>query len=222
VPVAIIAAMVIAMAPRQRAAAANTAGGAAQHRWWPDWRDPLMWRIAIMLGTVSASYFGANTFIPDYLKSTGQSEWISASLSGLSLGQLPASALLLAFAGRFERNVWAYVVIGGLALLSTAGIVFTSGPWMVAFATLEGFCSASGLILLLALPPLLSEADEVHRVTAAMFTISYTCAVIVPVISGALWDLSGAGGLAFLPIALCNIGLAVLAPAVGRIPRPQA
>ena len=222
VPVAIIAAAAIAMAPRQDAAKANAKDPVARQSWWPDWSDPLMWRIGIMLGSVSSAYFGANTFIPDYLKDTGQSEWISAALSGLSLGQLPASALLLAFAGRFERKIWPYVIIGGLALLSTAGIVFTSGPWLVAFSTLEGFCSAGGLILLLALPPFLSAPDDVHRVTAAMFTISYSCAVIIPVISGALWDLSGIGSLAFVPIALCNIGLVALAPAVGRIRRTES
>jgi CP family cyanate transporter-like MFS transporter len=100
--------------------------------------------------------------------------------------------------------------------------VFASGPWVVAFATLEGFCGAGGLILLLALPPRLSEPDDVHRVTAAMFTISYTCAVVIPVISGALWDLSGIGALAFLPIALCNVALAALAPAVSQIGRAHS
>ena len=31
----------------------------------------------------------------------------------------------------------------------------------------------------------------VHRVTAGMFTISYSCAVIVPIIAGVLWDTTG-------------------------------
>jgi CP family cyanate transporter-like MFS transporter len=52
-----------------------------------------------------------------------------------------------------------------------------------------------------------------------MFTISYSCAVIMPIISGALWDVSGIGSLAFLPIAICNIGLAALAPTIGRVGR---
>ena len=52
-----------------------------------------------------------------------------------------------------------------------------------------------------------------------MFTISYSCAVIVPVISGALWDLSGIPALAFLPIALCGILLIVLAPAINHVRR---
>ena len=56
-----------------------------------------------------------------------------------------------------------------------------------------------------------------HRVTAAMFTISYSCAVIVPVISGILWDLSGIAAFAFLPIVLCGILLVILAPAINHV-----
>jgi CP family cyanate transporter-like MFS transporter len=52
-----------------------------------------------------------------------------------------------------------------------------------------------------------------------MFTISYTCAVIVPVISGLSWDLSGIPAMAFLPITLCGFLLAILAPAINHIPR---
>ena len=50
-----------------------------------------------MLGTVNAMYFTTNAFLPDYLTSHGQGEWISAALTGLNIGQLPASALLLGF-----------------------------------------------------------------------------------------------------------------------------
>jgi CP family cyanate transporter-like MFS transporter len=75
------------------------------------------------------------------------------------------------------------------------------------------------LILVLALPPLLSPPDDVHRVTAAMFTISYSCAVVVPVISGLAWDLTGIAITAFLPIALCGIVLVIVAPAINHVPR---
>jgi CP family cyanate transporter-like MFS transporter len=86
-------------------------------------------------------------------------------------------------------------------------------------AAVTGFAAAGTLILVLALPPLLSPPDDVHRVTAAMFTISYSCAVIVPVISGMLWDMSGMAGMAFLPIAVCGILLVILAPAINHVPR---
>ena len=170
-----------------------------------------------MLGTINATYFATNAFLPDYLRSNGQSEWISAALSGLNAGQLPASFLLLAVAGRLERKAWPYVVCGLLCVIATAGIVFGSGAWVVAAATVQGFAAAAILILVLALPPLLSPPDDVHRVTAAMFTISYSCAVIVPVISGMAWDLSGIASLAFLPIGLCGILLVILAPAINHV-----
>ena len=80
-----------------------------------------------MLGTVNASYFATNAFLPDYLRSNGQGEWISAALTGLNIGQLPASFILLAVAGRLERKAWPYVVCGMLCLLATGGIVFGSG-----------------------------------------------------------------------------------------------
>ena len=213
-PVAVIAVLVLALAPR----AASTNGSAAvRRRWWPDWHSTLIWRLGIMLGTINATYFATNAFLPDYLRSNGQSEWIGAGLTGLNIGQLPASFLLLAVAGRLERKAWPYVGCGLLCLLATLGIVFGSGAWIVVAATLQGFAAAAILILVLALPPLLSPPDDVHRVTAAMFTISYSCAVIVPVVSGILWDLSGIAALAFLPIALCGIVLVILAPAINHV-----
>ena len=215
VPVAIIAVMVILLAPP------STTNGSTlkRRRWWPDWSNALIWRLGIMLGTINAIYYATNAFIPDYMRSSGQSEWISAALTGLNTGQLPASFLLLAIASRLERKVWPYVVSGLLCVIATGGIVFGSGAWVVAAATLQGFAAAAILILVLALPPLLSPPDDVHRVTAAMFTISYTCAVIVPVVSGLAWDLTGIASSAFLPIALCGIMLVILAPAINHIPR---
>ncbi len=213
-PVAIIAVIVLMLAPTSA-----IDRSAPQRRWWPDWRNALVWRLGLMLGTINATYFATNAFVPDYLRSTGQSEWIGATLSGLNAGQLPASFLLLAFAGYLERKAWPYIACGLLCVIATVGIVFGTGAWVVAAATLQGFAASAILILVLALPPLLSQPDDVHRVTAAMFTISYTCAVIVPVISGLAWDLTGIAKTAFLPIALCGILLVILAPAINHVPR---
>ncbi|MBI4366017.1 MAG: MFS transporter, partial [Deltaproteobacteria bacterium] len=107
VPVAVIALVVMVMAPRL---GPTNASAGLRRRWWPDWSNALVWRLGIMLGTVNATYFATNAFLPDYLRSNGQSEWISAALTGLNVGQLPASFLLLAVAGRLERKAWPYVV----------------------------------------------------------------------------------------------------------------
>jgi CP family cyanate transporter-like MFS transporter len=215
VPVAVIAVLVMLLAPNE----AHTNGAATRRRWWPNWRNSLIWRLGIMLGTVNATYFATNAFLPDYLRSIGQGEWISAALSGLNIGQLPASFLLLAFASRLEGKAWPYVICGALQVLAAVGIVFGSGVWIVAAATLQGFAAAAILVLVLALPPLLSPPDDVHRVTAAMFTISYSCAVIVPILSGMTWDVSGIASSAFIPIGLCGILLVILAPAINHVPR---
>ncbi len=219
VPVGIVALLVLVLAPKS---AATNGSATARRRWWPDWRDALIWRLGIILGTINATYFATNAFLPDYLRSNGQGEWISAALAGLNAGQIPASFLLLAIAGRLERKAWPYVACGSLCLLATGGIVFGGGLWIVVAATIQGFAAAAILILVLALPPLLSPPEDVHRVTAAMFTISYSGAVIVPVISGIAWDLSGMASLAFVPIAACGILLVILAPAINHVRPPGA
>ncbi|HKS86009.1 MAG TPA: MFS transporter [Pseudolabrys sp.] len=215
VPVAVIAVLVMLLAPRPQSTEQTQTG----RRWWPDWNNSLIWRLGIMLGSVNAIYFSVNAFIPDYLRSHGDAQWTSAALSALNIGQLPASAILLAAAGRLERRTWPYIICGLFFIAATAAIVFGSGPLVVAGAALQGFSCAFILILVLALPPLLSPPDDVHRVTAAMFTISYTCAVAVPIVSGFAWDMSGIAAMAFLPIVVCGLGPIVLAPAINHIPR---
>jgi CP family cyanate transporter-like MFS transporter len=51
-----------------------------------------------------------------------------------------------------------------------------------------------------------------------MFTISYTIAVLTPIVSGLAWDLSGMPATAFLPIGLITLLLIVLAPKIS-VPR---
>ncbi len=47
-PVAIIAMLVMSLAPRQDSANGSLS---TRRRWWPDWNSALIWRLGIMLGT---------------------------------------------------------------------------------------------------------------------------------------------------------------------------
>src|SRR5262249_9029808 len=192
---ALLALAVAAFAPRGQARVENAA--AAGSRWWPDWRDPTIWRLGLMMGSITSMYFSANGFIPDYLNHQGRPDLIGGALTALNLGQLPASFLLLAVATRVERRAWPYVACAVLCLAGVLGIVLASGWWIIAAAGLLGFAAAAALVLLLALPPLLSAPNDIHRLSAAMFTLGYGCAVIVPIISGLAWDLSERPALAF-------------------------
>ena len=62
---------------------------------------------------------------------------------------------------------------------------------------------------------------DVHRTAAGMFTISYTLAVIIPTLSGALWDASGIPWMAFVPLAVCAVSLTSLGVVLSRH-RPAA
>ena len=204
VPLVVIAIVVLALAPRQY----DADGAAVPRRWWPDWRNGLIWRLGLMLGSINSIYFATNAFLPDYLHALGRDDLITAALTALNLGQLPASLLLLAIADRLQRRAWPYVVASVLCLIGFAGIFTGSGVWIVTGCTLLGFSAAGILVLMFALPPMLSEPDDVHRTMAAMLTISYTCAVIVPIISGYAWDMTHIPAVAFVPIALCTFVLA--------------
>ena len=207
-PCVAIALVIAALAPKPP----QSNPAAAPTRWWPNWGSGLIWRLGLMLGSVNATYFATNAFIPDYLHAEHLEHYVSPALIALNLGQIPASILLLLVAGRLERRAWPYVACGILSLAAIAAIAFGNGPLIVAGAALLGFAASAVLVLMLALPPLLSAPGDVHRISAAMFTISYSCAVATPVLSGYLWDKSAVPAMAFLPIGLCTLLLIGLAP----------
>jgi CP family cyanate transporter-like MFS transporter len=188
-------------------------------RWWPNWHDPLLWKLGLTFGTVNAMYFAANAFLPDYLTTLNRADLISGALTAVNFGQLPASLLMLAFADRLQGKIWPFGTMGVAALLSVIGLATTSDFLLLASAAVLGFCCAGVLVLALALPPLLYRPEDVARVSAAMFTLSYGCAVVVPIISGVLWDLSGIPALAFLPIGLCALLLIAWTPTFKFTPR---
>jgi CP family cyanate transporter-like MFS transporter len=144
---------------------------------------------------------------------------VGFALTALNMSQLPASLLMLPLADRVALRRWPYVTVGLLNLASIVGMMTMPGFWIVFWAGLLGFANAVGLILLLAVPPHLSRPDDVHRMAAAMFTISYPCAVAISVIGGLAWDASAIPLLAFVPIGICAVGLAALPLTIEFTPR---
>jgi hypothetical protein len=73
-----------------------------------------------------------------------------------------------------------------------------------------GFFNAFGLVLTVALPPLLVENRDVHRLSAGMFAVGYGYSFLLPLLGGAAWDLSRIPATAFLP-AFAGAATTVLA-----------
>lgn len=209
VPVVVAVLLFLAIAPRDRQNP-DDAFGTGARRWWPDWKNPLLWLLSLTFGSNNALYYAVNAFLPDYLNSRGQGQLIGAALGWLNGAQLVASFILLVAAERLQGRTWPYLVFGLLPLGGVLGIVFGSGLWIVAAATVVGFSLAVTFVMTFALPPLLSPPDQVHRMAGGMFTISYSIAVIVPVLCGALWDLTGVPWTVFIPVALCGVALTTL------------
>ena len=199
-----------------------TVNGVPPQRWWPDWNSGLLWRLGLLLGGANASYFTTNHFLPDYLNQTGHDDLIGPALVVLNVGQLPVSLLLLWLAGQFERRSSAYLLLGAVTLMGALGIMLGNGPIILASAGLIGVSTASVLILVLALPALLSRYEDVPRMAAGMFTISYSCAVIVPIISGIAWDLTDMPAMAFVPMAIIALMMVGIAPMLGLTSRTEA
>ena len=193
-----------------------------QRRWWPDWHDPLIWRLGLILGSVNATYFVTNAFLPDLMIAAGRPDLVSSALTAINVGQLPASFLMLPLAERLVKQPWSYASTGLLATLCVVAMLVTRGYWIVFWAGLLGFTGAVTLILALALPSILSAADDVHRTTAGMFTISYSCAMVLSVIVGWLWDVTHLPLVGFAPIALCGLVIAALASTVRRVDERSA
>jgi CP family cyanate transporter-like MFS transporter len=203
-----VAALLYALAaPRPRTADAAVQSTPA--RWWPDWNSPILWLLGITLGVNNALFFAVNAFVPDYLTSIGRGGMIGTTLAWLNGSQLVGSFIMLAMAERLQRGSLPFVIFGPVTVLGLLGIVFCDGIWIVVSAAAAGFGAAVTFIVTFGLPAILSPPGEVHRMAGGMFAISYTIAVIVPILCGAFWDLTGLPWTAFLPMALCAVGLTI-------------
>jgi hypothetical protein len=178
----------------------------------PDWRSGRMWRLGMFQSSASMVYFGANTFIPDYLHATGQADLVGPALASLNGLQVPASVVIgLVPLGILARPVTSYAV--GAAILASLVVVLTSpGLPLVLAAGVFGFCAAYILVMSFALPALLAEPAEVARLSAGTFAISYSTAFVVTLVAGAVWDATRVEASAFLPALAGSAIVAVLGP----------
>lgn len=204
IPVALTAAALALLTGHER-----REPGSQPLRWWPDWKSGLTWRLGLIFGCASISYFGSNAFIPDYLKSAHHAALIGPALTSLNLCQLPASLLVATLPGRLVARRWP-IFMAGLLMLAAVSSFAAVGLWLVAGAGLLGFASGLIFVLCLSLPPILAEAHDVHRLSAAMFTITYTCSFLGSLVGGAVWDLTRVPLTAFVPVMAAGVATTIL------------
>ena len=202
------------LSPKTDSQSVNSAVGG---RWWPDWKNPTVWLLGLTFGSNNSAFFSTNAFLGDFLAANGKPELLGPALGWLNGAQILTPIILLLTAERMQRQAWPFLIFGPLLLFSFLGLMFIpSTLWIIITSAMIGFTTAITLIATLALPPLLSAPADVPRTAAGMFTISYTIAIIIPTISGALWDATGVPWTAFVPLCFCAVVLTVLGTVVAR------
>ena len=200
-------------------AGAGPSRGRRSSRLVPDFRDPVTWRLGLTQAGTSIAYFGANAFIPDYLHALHASHQIAPALGWLNAGQIPASLAVGLFPALFVGRPRA-VQAGALGTLLGLAMFFTPWPWCrMAGAALIGFASSIAFVVNWVFPPLLAKTpDDIHRMTAGMFTIGYGLAFVMPLLGGIAWDRTGIPAISLMPVAIGAI-LLLLGPAGLVIPK---
>jgi CP family cyanate transporter-like MFS transporter len=179
--------------------------------WWPDFKNPAVWLLGLTLGSNNSPYFATSAFLGDYLGSKGEADLLGPALSWLNGAQLAALVILFAVSGRVQQRAWPFLVFGPLLLAGFLILMLTSSGFaIIAASALIGLATAMTFTPLMTLVPVLSAAPDLPRTAAGMFTIGYTCAIVIPTLCGALWDLTGKPWTAFVPVCLCAVALTAL------------
>jgi MFS transporter, CP family, cyanate transporter len=188
-------------------------------RWWPSWREGPAVRIGLVMGMASAVYFGTNAYIPDFLDQTGRHSLITPTLFVLNASQL-LTAPAVALRQKLLTGRVGFIGSAALMAIGQLGIVLTPGPGVIIWAFVLGFAAALAFIVALTLPPRLAAAGDVHRMSAAIFTVQYGTAFVLPLIAGTLWDVTGVAALAFAPGVAATVAMAWLTLSMRLEPAP--
>lgn len=220
-PPALIALVFFLLSPHSgtRKTGSSSSASVFGGSWWPEWNKPLVWLLGFAFGTNSAPFFVANAFLGDYLASQGQAYLLGSVLSALNGAQIVGLFVLIAMSRRLQRRAWPFLLFGPAMLLAFVGLIFVSSPLgIIICAVLIGLTTSITMTAVLALPPLLAAPADVSRTAAGMLTIAYTCAIVIPTLCGALWDLSGKSWTTFVLPCICCVGLTITGAIVARYP----
>jgi len=211
IPVAITAALLGAV--RDPGDGAPPALGA----WLPDFRDRRVWLLGTFQSAASLTYFGANTFLPDFLHARGQADLVGPCLAALNIGQLPASFAVGLIPMRILGKRAASLLVAVLIVAALAGVLAVGGALTVVAAALLGFTGAYVLTLSFALPAIFAPPGEIARLAGGTFTLGYTFSFVTTLLSGIVWDATHAASAAFLPMLAAAAIVAVLGPRLGAL-----
>lgn len=178
--------------------------------WLPNWRSKDVWVLGFVLGGISTLYFGTNAYTPSLLHARGQDHLITPALVSLNASQLASSALIMLRPQWFVGKKQPLMIMTLCAVAGMLGVVLSISWGTVVWAGVVGIATSFVMILCLALPPVLADAERTASLAAGMFTIGYVCSFLVPLAGGAAWDITGSPFIAFALLAAFSGTTAIL------------
>jgi CP family cyanate transporter-like MFS transporter len=191
-------------------------------RWFPNFRDARMWQLGAFQAAASLTYFGANTFTPDYLHAMGQPQLIAACLAALNVGQLPASIAVGMLPMRTLRNPITLFIVTALMVAGLFGFLYGDAFMKIAASAMFGIFAAYILTMSFTLPAIIAPHGEVARLSAGTFTLGYSFSFLATLLSGVLWDQTHIPATAFAPILAAAVIVVITGPRLAAIPPAAA
>ena len=208
VPALGIAALILLLGERAKP------GGAAPIS--PNWSDSRTWELGLWLAGSIAVFFSINAYMDTTLAARGNGTWLGPLIVAYN-----ATSLLASLAMLWWKTAWlghrAPIVIAGIAsAVGMLGFGFVPGPVGYAGALVAGFAASLQLILIMSLPPVVTEETNVARLTAGITLVGYLLAFVLPLLGGLLSDTIGGIAMVFIPTAVFILVLAGLGRKDGR------
>jgi CP family cyanate transporter-like MFS transporter len=181
---------VIAFLPRQREDTSSSTQ-VDEKSWMPDWKNPFLWRIGLMLAASASLFFGTNAYLGSLLEERAELNKLEAAFFWFNVAQVAASLLMLVMINHWVARRQPLIASTLLSLAGMLGLLMTSGWLSIAFAFFLSFWAGVLLILLVALPPQLLPGRQAGRLAAGAFTLAYGLSFLIPLLGGRLADWTG-------------------------------
>lgn len=209
---ALVVALLVVLRGRITAAGADEAS--VNGAWSPRWREARVWKFGVILAASSAGFFGTNAYLGSILAERGEAHLLDSTLFLFNAAQVVGSLLMVAL-GRWlvGRPGPVLAIAAGLPLCLLVSAL-SHGFLFVGAIVLVGLATCVQLILMVSLVPQITSEQEAGPLAAGMFTVGYLLGFVVPLLGGAIADLTGHAAAAWWPL----IGLAGIAAVVALSP----
>ena len=173
--------------------------------WLPDWRQPLMWKLGILLGASGSIFFGINAYMGSVLDGRGEDTLLPVALVMFNTTQIGASLIMFSFGRHWIGRSQPLMLLMLMGLTGLGGFLWLSGwPALIALVP-TGLAVGLLLILIVALPPLYTRGNATAALAAGMFAVGAVTNFFVPLLGGVVGDLFGSARFAVIPILIYGL-----------------